>query len=101
MTIETTGEYRILGDFDDDGAYEAVPDVVHPDGSVEDWQTNALLGLLCHLNGDKLELDLKRLREIVGRPLAIHFDMTGERAVIELLPEEAKPATCAGSSRRQ
>ncbi len=88
--------YAVGEDFDDGGEEDLIP--VAPD--TEAWQMNALLGLLTHMNGGRLELDLRRLREIVGRPLAIHFDVQEDNAVLILLPEEPRAATHAAGARR-
>jgi hypothetical protein len=91
-----TAQYEVREDFDDDGG----PDELIPLADEEAWKMNALLGLLTHMNGGKLELDLGKLREIVGRPLAVHFDVDAGSAVLELLPEEPKAATHGAGSRR-
>lgn len=67
----------------------------------EAWKMNALLALIAHNNGGRVELDLKAMREIIGRPLAIHFDCDREQAVVELLPDALIPATHPGPTRRQ
>lgn len=95
-------DYQVREDFDDDGGMkEDEIGFVVPAHEAEAWQMNALLGLLTHRCGGKLELDLRQLREIIGRPLAIHFDMGSERAVLELMPDHAKPVTHQTTTTRQ
>lgn len=95
-------DYQVQGDFDDDGGMkEEELGFVVPAHDAETWQMNALLALVARQNGGKIEFDLRALREVIGRPLAIHFDMGGEHAIVELLPDPTKPVTHQTSARRQ
>jgi hypothetical protein len=95
-------DYQVSEDFDDDGGMgsEELGFVV-PVHEAEGWQMNALLALVASKNGGKIEFDLRMLREVIGRPLAIHFDVGRDHAVVELLPDHAKPVTHQTSARRQ
>jgi hypothetical protein len=89
-------EHAAPEDDEDDGL-----ELDEPGCGAEPWQMNALLGLLAHLNGGRIELDLRRMPELVGRQVAMHFDPAKDVAVVELLPEPPKAATALSSTRRQ